>query len=207
MIRASGHLGIERERLYALAQVHGTTAVVLSGNECHEAVAKQVGDILVSRAPGVACAVRTADCVPVLLADRRTGAVAAIHAGWRGTVARVVELGVGALRMVAGGSVDLVAAIGPHIEGCCFEVSDDVASALAACSCEGSRVVHQGRGNPRVDLRRIVRAQLEATAVGPKAIDDVLGCTACNPGRFYSHRRDGARSGRMLSAIVTRGAA
>lgn len=198
-------LGVTVERLYVLSQVHGTACRVVSGAEAREEVLRAAGDVLLSRAPGVACGVRTADCVPVLVADERSGAVAAIHSGWRGTVANVTRAAVAALRGLAGHEAALVAAIGPHIQACCFEVGDDVAAELAACSRVGEACVLRGEGRPRVDLRRIVRAQLEAEGVS--AIDDVMGCTVCEPARFHSYRRDGAKSGRMLSAIVVRGLA
>ena len=196
-------LGVERGRLYMLSQVHGTASHALTGEEDPADVVRRVGDITTSHAAGVACCVRTADCVPVLVADRASGAVAAIHSGWRGTVAGAASAGVAALRALVQGEGDLVAAIGPHIASCCFEVGDDVADALAECSGAGAAAVARAPGQkPRVDLRRIVRAQLEASGLRPDQIDDVLGCTYCEPRSFHSFRRDGARSGRLLSAIV-----
>jgi hypothetical protein len=203
LARAARALEIPLGQLYMLNQVHGTAHRELTGGEDRDEVIRSVGDITVSRAAGVACGVRSADCVPVLVADRRTGAVAAIHSGWRGTVAGAAAAGVAALRELAGGPGDLCAAVGPHIEACCFEVGEDVAASLAGCSRAGRGAVLPG-ARPRVDLRRIVRAQLEAAGLDAAAIDDVRGCTVCEPERFHSHRRDGERSGRMLSAIVAR---
>ena len=201
--RAARALGVDRGRLYVLSQVHGTASRVLDGAEDREDVVRSIGDITLSRAAGVACGVRSADCVPVLVADRMTGAVAAIHSGWRGTVAGAAAAGVAALRELCGGEGDLLAAIGPHIASCCFEVGDDVAAALAGCSSAGRSAVIEGDARKaRVDLRRIVRVQLEAAGLRPDQIDDVVGCTCCEPDRFHSFRRDGARSGRLLSAIV-----
>jgi YfiH family protein len=209
--RAASELGVDPARVYFLSQVHGTAHRVLAGAEDRDEVVRFVGDITLSRAQGVACGVRSADCVSVLLADTATGAVAAVHSGWRGTVANAVAAGVVALRALGGGSGDLIAAVGPHIGACCFEVGDDVAEALAGCSTAGARVLvppgtagagETGGGKTHVDLRRIVHAQLEAAGVGHGRIDDVAGCTCCEPGRFHSFRRDGARSGRLLSAIV-----
>lgn len=203
--RAARALGVAVEKLYVFTQVHGTDAKVLSGVEDREQFAQSRGDILLSRAAGTACGVRIADCVPVLLGDRATGAVAAIHSGWRGTADGAVAAGVKALRVLINGQGDLVAAIGPHIACCCFEVGEDVAAALAACSPEGNRAVVFGAGERRrVDLRLIVHAQLKAAGLPEEAIDDVAGCTVCEPDRFHSHRRDGSRSGRLLSAIVAR---
>jgi YfiH family protein len=189
-----------------LSQVHGTNARVLRGDEDADEVVRSRGDITLSRVPGIACGVRSADCVPVLIADRASGAVAAVHSGWRGTVAGAAIAGVEALRALIEGNGDLVAAIGPHISVCCFEVGEDVAASLAGCSSAGwSAVAREGEGKPHVDLRRIVRAQLEANGLAADRVDDVMGCTFCEPARFHSFRRDGARSGRLLSAIVPRG--
>jgi YfiH family protein len=195
---------VEAARLYMLSQVHGTASRLLTGEEDREAVIREVGDITLSRAAGVACGVRSADCVPVLIGDRESGAVCAVHSGWRGTVANAAAAGVAALRALTGTQGDLVASIGPHIEACCFEVGEDVADQLAGCSPLGRAAVWEEEGKrPRVELRRIVRAQLEATGIPRAQIDDVAGCTVCDRARFHSFRRDGARSGRMLSAIVS----
>lgn len=201
--RCAVALGVPMERLYFLSQVHGIDVQVLDGTENREEVVRKVGDLTASRVAGVACGVRSADCTPVLLADRRGGAVVAVHSGWRGTVANAAAAGVRALRALAP-EASIVAAVGPHIERCCFEVGEDVAATLAAASSLGEAVIDRSRQKPHVDLRRIVRAQLEATGIEPALIEDVEGCTVCNPERFFSYRRDGARSGRLLSAIVAR---
>jgi YfiH family protein len=201
--RAARALGVDRARLYMLSQVHGTASRVLTGAEDADEVVRSVGDVTVSRVPGVACGVRSADCVPVLVADRRSGAVAAIHSGWRGTVAGAGPAGVAALRALVGSEGDLIAAVGPHIASCCFEVGHDVAEALAACSKAGrGAVIADPGGRLRVDLRAVVRAQLEAAGIRGDQIDDVPGCTVCDAERFHSYRRSGPRSGRLLSAIV-----
>jgi YfiH family protein len=205
LVIAATALGVEKARLYMLSQVHGTASRVLSGDEDPGEVVRSIGDITLSFVPSVACGVRTADCVPVLVGDRASGAALAIHSGWRGTVAGAASAGIAALRALVEGEGDLVAAIGPHIASCCFEVGDDVAGALAACSSAGEGAVLRAAGTKtRVDLRRIVRAQLEAAGLHAARIDDVDGCTVCEPLRFHSYRRDGPRSGRMLSAIVAR---
>jgi len=199
--RAATLLGVPTTRLYVVSQVHGVAAQVLTGDEDREAALRTIGDITLSRAPGVACGVRTADCVPILIADRTSGAVAAVHSGWKGTVANAAAAGLHALRALLGDRGDLLAAIGPHLEACCFEVGPDVAAELAACSPLGAAAVIPGT-RPHVDLRRIVRAQLEAEGIDPAAIDDVRGCTVGDSERFHSYRRDGKVGGRLLSAIV-----
>lgn len=201
---AARALGVEPSRVYFLSQVHGADAVEISGEEDRDEVVLRRGDVVISNAPGVACGVRSADCVPVLVGDPRTGIVAAIHAGWRGVAIGAVAATIRRLVARRARPTDLVAAIGPHIEACCFEVGDDVAAELARASSLGERAIRRDRGpRPHVDLRSIVHAQLDATGVARDRIDDVPGCTACDAERFHSFRRDRDRSGRMLSAIVT----
>lgn len=203
--RAAEVLGITPQRLCFLSQVHGTTAREIHGGGRADDFLLLEGDVTYSREPGFGCAVRTADCVPILVADRVSGAVAAIHSGWKGTTLDVARAGVTALRTIAGQEADLIAAIGPHIEACCFEVGDDVALELDGCSSERSAVTRSLASHaPHVDLRRIVRAQLRDAGIDDANIDDVAGCTVCDARRFHSYRRDGKRSGRLLSAIVTR---
>ena len=139
----------------------------------------------------LAVGVRVADCVPILVGDEETGDVAAIHAGWRGVEAGIVRAAMDALR-----GRSPVAAIGPCIEACCFEVGVDVAARLGF-------VVREERGKALVDLRAAVRAQLRRCGLPDDCIDDVRGCTK-HEARFHSFRRDGANSGRMLAAIATR---
>jgi len=170
-------------------QVHGARAVLATE------AAGQEGDALVARAGGVAVGVRVADCVPVLVADPVSGAVAAIHAGWRGVVGGVLGAGVGLL-----GGRDLVAAIGPCIGACCFEVGRDVAEQIGF-------VVREVGDKAYVDLRAAVRSQLRALGLADASIEDVAGCTRHEGERFHSFRRDGANSGRMLAAIAPRGMA
>jgi YfiH family protein len=202
--RAAEALGVDAERLYYLSQVHGRTAVRLDGTEDRKEVLFREGDAVLSRNPRAAVGVRVADCVPILVGDRKSGAALAIHAGWRGIVRGVIFEGLEALRLEAGGDCELLAAIGPHITGPAFEVGDDVAEELARASSAGN-VVERGAGaKPRVHLSRIARAQLEEARVPPESIDVVAGCTFSEPQDFFSFRRDGKHSGRHLAAIVPR---
>ena len=179
-------------------QVHGARAVDATESSLEEADAvvgrarpidgRGVGAATISIAVGV----RVADCVPVLIADEASGDVVAIHAGWRGVVLGVVRAGVERLKALAA-----VAAIGPCIGACCFEVGDDVARQV------GFVVATRG-GKAWVDLRAAVRAQLLALGIENMRIDEVPGCTRCDAARFHSFRRDGAGAGRMLAAIVPR---
>jgi YfiH family protein len=196
-------LGVAEERVFFLSQVHGNVARVLDGNEPRDVVRNVEGDALSSRRGDLACSVRTADCIPLLVADRRAGAVTAIHAGWRGIVRGIVEAGISSLRELAGANAELVVAIGPHIRERAFEVNEDVARELEAVSPVNG-VVDRGGTKPHVSLVRIVRGKLDALGISEDAIDDVGGCTHTEAERFFSFRRDGRRSGRLLSAIVPR---
>lgn len=204
--RAGAALGVPAARVHFVSQVHGVETVVVDEGEDREQVVHRVGDALAARGGAeLACGVRSADCGTILLGDTASGAVCAIHAGWRGTVRGVVPAALARLRELTGPGPRFVAAVGPHIEACCFEVDDDVAAELAACSTAGDgAVIRKKGGKPHVDLRAILHAQLAAAGVSPDRIDDVRGCTVCDPDRFFSYRRQGARSGRLLSAIVPR---
>jgi YfiH family protein len=207
LTRAAAALGVARERLYYLTQVHGAAVIEVTGDEVASTVAVREGDALVARGADVACGVRVADCVPVLLGDAATGAVAAVHAGWRGVVADVVGAAVAALRRETEGAAGLVAAIGPHISEAAFEVGEEVAQQLDAVAPEAAAVQRVAGQKPRVALRALVRAQLLRAGLRASDIDDVAGCTFTEPERFFSFRRDGPRSGRHLAAIATRSAA
>jgi YfiH family protein len=201
---AAGALGVAASRIYFLSQVHGAVTEVVDGSEPRERVLQREGDAVLSSVPDLACGVRSADCVPLLVGDRRSGAAVAIHAGWRGVVRGAVESGVTALARLAGPGAELVAAIGPHIREQAFEVSPDVAAELASVSPVPAVSTPPGGGKPHVSLVRIVTAKLRALGVAERDIDDVGGCTVEEPGRFFSFRRDGKIGGRHLSAIVPR---
>ncbi len=184
-------------------QVHG--AKVALAQEAGAAQARACeADALVARAAfgRVAVGVRVADCVPVLLASTETGDVAAVHAGWRGVTAGVIGAGVKAL-----GGGGLVAAIGPCIGPCCFEVGRDVAEEISRAVPGATVITPYPHASPEkvfVDLRAAVRQQLREAGVEAARIDDVPGCTRHESVRFHSFRRDGKESGRMLASIVTR---
>lgn len=200
---AAAALGIELGQLYFLSQVHGVDVVRVFGNETPGEVVLRQGDAVMSTAAELGCAVRTADCVPILMGDQRSGAACAIHAGWRGVEAAIVPAAIQRLREAVQDEGDLVAAIGPHISTEAFEVSDDVAERLARAT-DLPDIVDRSRTKPHVDLRRIVRAQLLRCGLTTSAVDDVPGCTFLDPERYFSFRRDGAASGRHLHVIVPR---
>ncbi len=186
-------------QLFQAYQVHGA-AVVHAGGDV-EAMRQVHADALIARAP-FAVGVRVADCVPVLVGARGSGSVAAIHAGWRGVVLGVIPAALAELRK--DGESRLVVAIGPCIGPCCFEVGLDVAERIADASHGAPVVVRREGEKAYVDLRAAVRAQLSAAGVAAADVDDVPGCTKCDPARFFSFRRDGANAGRHLGVIAAR---
>jgi hypothetical protein len=177
-------LGTGSEPLW-LAQVHGT-AVARAG----AAHPVPVADAMVATAPGAACAVLTADCLPVLFCDAAATAVAAAHAGWRGLAAGVLEATVAALRDAGAAPADLMAWIGPAIGPAAYEVGADVRDAfLAADPAANAGFAPNPRGRWQLDLALIARQRL--AAAGVTRVHGGNLCTASDPARFFSHRRDG----------------
>lgn len=202
--RLAADVGYDVARLFETSQVHGAVVRAIEAGDRVDVVRDVRADALVAPRAGDVVGVRTADCLPLLLADPESGAVAAIHAGWRGVVAGVVVAGLEALCARSGAPASrLVAAIGPCIRAESFEVGAEVAEQLAAVS-HGTPVVVAREPRPHVDLVRAVLAQLEALGVPRASIDDVGGDTFADPARFFSHRRDADRSGRHLAVIVAR---
>ena len=202
LARGAAFLGVMPEHLFFLSQVHGAHTHVVSRDDRWDDVVLVEGDAMVSRDSRVACGVRIADCVPILIGDVTTGATCAIHSGWRGTVLDVVGAGIAALRRVSPGASHLIAAVGPHISLEAFEVGPEVAGEIErACAMPGA-VDRDRFAKPHVSLRTIVDAQLRRAGV--ETVDHVEGCTFLEPDRFFSFRRDGRASGRHLAAIVPR---
>lgn len=192
-------LGVDEDALHTPTQVHGDRCLEVGKADAANATHREAADALVTRVAGRAIGVRTADCVPVLLACPETGWVAAVHAGWRGCEADVVGKAVERLR--AGGATRIHAAIGPHISMAAFEVSDEVADRLLS-AVPSPEIVRRGPGKPHVDLRRLVELELIRSGIERTRIDHVAGCTVLEPALYFSHRRDAGVTGRMLSAIV-----
>ena len=180
-------------------QVHGRILASLSPEPGKPlAAAGPVGrcDGLLTDEPGILLAVRTADCVPVLI--HGGGVVAAVHAGWRGAAAGIVT---GAVRrfLVEYGvrPDDLAASLGPHVGPCHYEVGPEVVEALRPSAGPEEAWLR----DRRVDLGAVLRHQLVAAGLRASAVETVGGCTACDPG-LASYRRDGGAAGRQWSAIV-----
>jgi YfiH family protein len=201
--RAASVLGVASEAIFVPRQVHDRGVIVVSGATPLPEVEATAADAIVSDGPGLACAVRTADCVPLLLGDPETRRVAAVHAGWRGVVKGVVPATLEVMRAHGSPPERLLVAIGPHISREAFEIGEEVAEQLERASGARGAVLAEEGGKPHADLSAILLSQLEALGVPARNIELVPGCTFSDAASFYSYRRDGRHSGRQLSAIVS----
>ncbi|HEX3698513.1 MAG TPA: peptidoglycan editing factor PgeF [Polyangia bacterium] len=203
--RAAGH-----DVMYAATQVHGAAVSRVRAGDDEAAIGRLSADGLCTDVPGAVVSIFVADCIPVLMADARTGAVAAVHAGWRGTVAGVVAAAVRQLADAFGTRpAELRVALGPAIGVCCFEVGDDVVHAVTAAipgADDAGAIRRRGGGaKAHVDLKLLNRLLLERAGVPAANIDAGPECTACDRTRFFSYRRDAGHTGQMAGFIVTRG--
>lgn len=216
-------------RMVTVRQIHSSVVAVRGAGSTGESPGIPLGkaDGLMTDQGGLLLGIQTADCIPVLVADRRRRAVAAFHAGWRGTVKRIVESGVGRMRLEFGSRPeDLVAAIGPGNLACCYEVGEDVLSEFESQFSYGRELFrevyasdpvqtkypllfmtqrapgHSPTGSSlHVDLMEANRRQLLAAGLKPEAIQFVGACTYCHQELFFSHRGSHGRCGRLLSVI------
>jgi YfiH family protein len=191
-------------RLTALSQIHSPVVHTVHGLE-----EIQPGDGMVTATPGVYLAIQTADCVPMLLVDEKRRVVAAVHAGWRGTVKRIVEGAVEKMRQdFASGPGDISVLIGPSIDPCCYAVGEEVHQEFAAAFPYAEELFRtEGSGAERklrLDLVAANRRQCIECGVEPHNIHRVGGCTSCNQEQYFSHRRSGGNTGRMMSVVGIR---
>ncbi|MCC7416484.1 MAG: laccase domain-containing protein [Acidobacteria bacterium] len=226
----SAAAGVETSCLVRVHQVHGAGILVRrAGAEPPQvdstASGRPQADIIVSNDGGLALAVQTADCVPLLIADPRTGAAAAVHAGWRGLAVCAPRLAVEALaREFDSRAADLIAAIGPSIGACCYEVGPDVRAAFERAGCGGeagdwfSEAPQPDSTNPSMrgltaarrpnrwffDAAAAARHQLLAAGVPATGIHSAGLCTASHAS-LCSYRRDAAHAGRMAAVIRPQG--
>lgn len=205
--KAAALVACATDAVHRARQVHGATVLVVDDAVAFEE--PPPADALVSVTPGAAVAVVTADCVPILLADPVTGAVGAVHAGWRGTVQRAVQAGVAAMQHAFGSRPgDLVAAIGPCLDVCCGEVGDEVVDAFRAAGHDARAVERWFSIGPggrfHLHLARANRDQLETAGVGRERIHVAGLCTRSYPEVFHSYRAAGPNAGRMAALISPR---
>jgi YfiH family protein len=232
---------VEENRVLFLSSVgavddRGRPWPLMQVKQIHSAVVQRVdgasreaatGDGLITNTPGLLLAIKTADCVPVLVADVRRKLVGAFHAGWRGTAARVVEKGIGEMRRHFGSVPrDLRAAIGPCIRKCCYVVGPEVQAEFESQFSYAGELFQEefnynalsvrypmlflnqrapGHGEAasetHLDLVEANRRQLEDAGLRSEHIGVIEGCTACDTTRFFSHRAENGKTGRMMAVI------
>jgi YfiH family protein len=215
--------------IVALRQFHSNLVIVVSGADAGRERPRKA-DGAITAEPGLLIAIQTADCIPVLVADKRRRVVGAFHAGWRGTVKRIVELGVGRMRLEFGSQPeDLIAAIGPGVGQCCYAVGEEVVTEFESQFRYGrdlfrevfdsdpvrtkypmlfltQRAPGHAAIGPAVhlDLIEANRRQLLDAGVKASAISLTGGCTNCHTDMFFSHRASRGHAGRMMSVIGMR---
>ena len=187
--------------LVTLSQIHSDRVHIIEEKPDQRNPSPQ-GDALVTRSLGLVLAVQGADCFPILIVDPETKAIAAVHAGWRGTLARIAAKTIAKMRESLGcDPARLLIAVGPGIRSCCFEVGPEV---LRAFQTEFAGV-QLGQTSPSgrflLDLRRALEIQFEETGVSPERVYDLGKCTRCCADEFFSFRREGPRSGRLMGVI------
>ena len=223
-LRRSNRAKVDRNPcwpLITLRQIHSDII------HCVDSIPEQqlTGDGLVTATAGLLLAIQTADCIPVILVDTKRRAVGVFHAGWRGTVSRIVEKGVGEMHRQFGTQPrDLKAAIGPGIQGCCYEVGEEVRTKFQSQFAYGASLFHEvkdsdpvrekypllfltarapGHGElpPKIflDLVEANRQQLLAAGVPKKSIEASPLCTNCNPDKLFSYRAEKGKTGRMMA--------
>jgi YfiH family protein len=205
--------GIDPARIVRAKQVHGNEVLRVD-----EGLMRRPGfprcpveepvefDAFITELPDVALVVSTADCLPILIHDPVRRAVAAVHAGWRGTAQRIAAGAVLAMQAAYGTDpADCRAALGPGIRGCCFEVDAPVMGTMAAALPDWEAHATPTRpGHCRLDLSGVNRAILEGVGVRPDRIEDAGLCTCCRTDLFFSHRAEKGRTGRMMNFILLR---
>lgn len=226
--RFFGALGTPKWPLVTLQQVHSD---VIHRVTRKPGRSRLTGDGLVTNVPGVLLAIQTADCLPILLADPEHRAVGAFHAGWRGTLARIVEKGVGRMRKEFGSDpAKLLAAIGPGVRACCYAVGSEVREKFEAQFAYAAELFeevydanavhnrypllfltarapgHSETIGPELhlDLAKANRKQLEAAGVLAGNITDLALCTACKTKLLFSYRAELGKTGRLMGAVAVR---
>ena len=201
-------IGFEIEDLVLTRQTHTDIVRKVGRADCNGIDHRQYPecDGLITNEPGVGLVVFTADCTPILLHDPVTGAVGAVHAGWRGTAAGIAKNCVEAMvREYGCNPADICAAIGPNIAQCCFETDADVPEAMiAALGDDAKEFIEFWDGKYHVDLKEINGLWLEKAGV--RKIEISISCTACRPDRYWSHRVVGNDRGSQGAIIVCKGA-
>jgi polyphenol oxidase len=193
-------LNLDPARLATLHQIHSDRVHIIK--DVPAQWNRSDGDALITGIENCALAVLTADCFPIILADPRNKVAAVVHSGWRGTLARILQKTIEAMRREFGSDpAHLVAAIGPGIRSCCFEVGEQVAALFEKEFAHVTNPRHDHPGKFLVDLPKALELQMNGSRIKPGNIHDICSCTRCNPDEFFSYRAEGQNSGRMMAVI------
>lgn len=203
-----GAFDLRDDHPVTVSQVHGHRILMVDETMMQEAhpVASLEYDGIITATRGIAVGIKTADCVPVLLADRKRKVVGAVHAGWRGTARGIAARAIGLLvRFHASNPHDIIAAIGPAIGPCCYEVNETVTRAFDNVSAPNHAFSPGSEeGKWMCDLVAANRFQLQRAGVPLHNIFSTDLCTSCRPDLFFSHRRERGNTGRQISFIMAR---
>lgn len=230
--RANGSRGAEDSfwPLVTMRQIHSDIIHCVSGSQLQRE-APLAGDGLITATPGLLLAIQTADCLPVILVDAKRRAVGVFHAGWRGTLKRIVEKGVGEMvRYFGTNPRHIKAAIGPGIQGCCYEVGEEVCTKFESQFAYGASLFREVKDSDPVrekypllfltarapghselpikiflDLVEANRQQLLAAGVPKKNIETSPLCTNCHTDVLFSYRAEKGKTGRMMGVVGIRG--
>jgi YfiH family protein len=201
--RLLARAGVQRRTILAPRQVHSADVSAVRASDALPDRGVLPGDAVVSDRRDVALMILAADCVPVLMFDPERRVVAAVHAGWRGTAGAIVGQAVHVMaQQFRCRPETIVAALGPAIGRCCYEVGPDVLAAVAVATPATEPWDPLPGGKGRLDLIAANVAQLRRAGVAPAHIDATGPCTACTISRFYSHRREGEPTGRNAAVIA-----
>ena len=208
--RLAEAVGFDVHHLITAQQVHSATVKVVTEQDAGRGALEKESripmcDALVTNRRGICLMVLSADCVPVLLYDPERQVIAAVHAGWRGTVTGIVRKTVAVMaERFACRSADLLAGIAPSIGPCCFEVGEEVARVFGEMFPADPEIVRQGKcmGKFQVDLWEANRRELLESGVRDEQIEIAGMCTVCRPEHFFSYRRDGELAGRFGAGIM-----
>lgn len=188
------HIGIPDNRAALMGQIHGSNVRIVDESGLYPDT-----DALLTSRSGLLLGVRVADCVPMLVFDARKGVIGAVHCGWKPIVSGIVERTVETMRRTWDSDPSNIrAALGPSAGPCCYEIGIEVASRLS------KHAIREHGGRLFADLRSEVVLRLGNAGIFTDRIEADAPCTICGESSFYSHRRDGARSGRMMGFIVLR---
>ena len=202
---AAAYFGVEVSRIFVMRQAHGDGVAVFRGFPDPPQVRATIEvDAVVTDLSGLVLSVLTADCLPILIADTEKRVIAAVHAGWRGTLLGIAGKAVRTMGAIFGSNpADIAAVLGPAIGRCCYEVGPEVTgAALDAFPFAGEYLELKEDGSGMLDLVGINRRLLMTTGIPRDQISSIDLCTRCRGDLFYSYRREGEGTGRMFSGVM-----